>query len=219
MSSVAQGPTMWTPSRRPPRSATIFAMPVGLADDDSPAVAGEAVQRRDDVVAALAGLLFGQPGERDLGPRVDAPGHVVVVDGRRVFPEDRLDRDDRLGERRRGRAEASRRRRRRRRPRAGDARRWSSTTTQPPASRRIPAVSSPWSAGERPMLTITLSTTTVAAPSGDSKPTVSSRGPFDAGDPDAGVAADPALLQRALQHVGHVGVGAREEPRAAPRGA
>src|SRR5438034_6008768 len=72
--------------------------PVGLADDERPAVPAEALHLRHDVEAELACVLLGVPGERDLGMAVDAPRDLLVVDRGRLLTEDRLDCDDRLGE-------------------------------------------------------------------------------------------------------------------------
>src|SRR6266508_5634071 len=71
---------------------------VGLADDERPAVPAEALHLRHDVVAELACVLLGVPGERDFGMAVDPPRDLLVVDRRRLLAEDRLDGDDRLGE-------------------------------------------------------------------------------------------------------------------------
>src|SRR5215211_1003591 len=72
--------------------------PLGLADDERPAVPAEAMDRRHDVVTQLPSAQLGQAAERDFGMGIDPPGHLLVVDRRRPLAEDRLDRDHRLRE-------------------------------------------------------------------------------------------------------------------------
>ncbi len=69
-----------------------------VADDLGPAVGAVAVLGGDDVVAGLLGVGLGVAGEGHLGPAVDAPRHLAVVDRHALLAEDALDGEHPLGE-------------------------------------------------------------------------------------------------------------------------
>src|SRR3954447_10987233 len=72
--------------------------PVGVAEDHRPRVPGEPARRDHDVVAALTGLLLGEPAPRHLGLAVHDPRNLLVVDRRGRLAQDGLHDHDRLGE-------------------------------------------------------------------------------------------------------------------------
>src|SRR5918997_5612874 len=69
-----------------------------VAYDLGPAVGAVAVLGGHDIEPGLLGRLLRVAGERDLGPAVDAPRHLAVVDGDGVLAEDAVDGHHRLGE-------------------------------------------------------------------------------------------------------------------------